>query len=200
MVDDDIFPRPGERVLVPWGLEEVLGEVIEVFPTGLGDRALVRIIESSDPDATVTVPADSLTPVGGLTHGMSPRIDHLTFANQVKNAISRTANEMGLSRLSQSRLDRGADAILTTGARQVAIQIKEFARGPLSSDTIAVLAGYAIPRRPVIMIANTGLTASADERLRRINRPRQMVWFVRWTGESDYGRLESAIRQALRLT
>ncbi len=73
MVSDDIFPRRGERVLVPWGLEEFLGEVVEVYSTGLGDRAVVRVVGANDLGATVTVPADSLTPVAGPTRGISPR-------------------------------------------------------------------------------------------------------------------------------
>jgi hypothetical protein len=199
MVNEDIFPRPGERVLVPWGLEEVLGEVVEVYSTGLGDRAVVRVIDAGSSDTTVTVPADSLTPAAGRTHGMSPRIDRLAFVSEVNTAVMQAARELGLSPVHHEQLDRGIDAVPSSKKRQVAIQMKHFTEGRLSSDSIAALTAYASSVLPVIIIANAGLTKAAEERLRYNNRIRQTTWFVRWTSDADYVRLKSAIREALHL-
>lgn len=64
MVSEYSEPSVGDRVLVPWGLEEILGEVVEIHRTGLGPRAKVRVVE--DPDGpTVTVPLDSIVVAGG---------------------------------------------------------------------------------------------------------------------------------------
>jgi hypothetical protein len=199
MVNEDIFPRPGERVLVPWGLEEVLGEVVEVYKTGLGDRAVVRLIDVGGSDTTVTVPADSLTPAIVRTHGLSPRIDQIAFVSEVDAAVMQAARELGLSPVHHEQLDRGIDAVLSFKKRQVAIQMKHFIEGRLSSDNIAALTAYASSVLPVIIIANAGLTQAAEERLRHNNRFRQTTWFVRWTSDADYVRLKDAIREALNL-
>jgi hypothetical protein len=200
MVNGDVFPQPGERVLVPWGLEEVLGEVVEVYTTGLGDRAVVRLIDAGDLDTTVTVPADSLTPATGRTHGLSPRIDQIAFVTEVNTAVINAARELGLSPVHHEQLDRGIDAVLSSRKRQVAIQMKHFTGARLSSDNIAALTAYASSVLPVIIIANVGLTTAAEERLRHNNRLHRATWFVRWTGDADYVRLKDAIREALHLS
>jgi hypothetical protein len=199
MVNESTSPKPGERVLVPWGLEEVLGEVVEVYSTGLGDRAVVRVIDADDSDTTVTVPADSLTPATGRKHGAPPRIDRLAFVNQVNAAVMAAAHELGLSPVHHDRLDRGVDAVLSSKKRQVAIQMKHFVEGRVSSDSIAALTAYASSALPVIIVANVGLTKAAGERLRHNNRFRQTTWFVRWKSDTDYVLLKNAIREALHL-
>jgi hypothetical protein len=197
MVKGEIFPRPGERVLVPWGLEEVLGEVVEIYSTGLGDRAVVHLLDSSDPDATVTVPADSLVPASGPTRGISTRLDAVGFENRVLEAIRQVARMLEVKLYERREIDRGIDAIISNKRREVAIQIKYFATNRLPSDAIATLMAYASPRRPVVVIANAGLTAAAAERLERINRSVQIVWFLRWTNESDISPLLDTIQEAL---
>ena len=199
MVNENFFPRPGERVLVPWGLEEVLGEVVEVYPTGLGDRAVVRVIDAGDSDTTVTVPADSLTPATRRTHGISPRIERLAFVNEVNAAVMAAAHDLGLSPVHHDHLDRGVDAVLSSRKRDVAIQIKHFVEGGVSSDSIAALTAYASAVLSVIIIANTDLTKAAEERLRYNNRFRQTTWFVQWTSDADYAGLKKVIREALHL-
>jgi hypothetical protein len=199
MVSENIFPRPGERVLVPWGLEEVLGEVIEVYSTGLGDKAVVRVLGESDADTTVTVPADILIPAAGRARGVSPRIDEMTFRDEVTGALREATDELHVALFDQELPDRGIDAVIIAGRGQVAIQIKYFAINRLPSDSIAAIAGYARSSRPVIVIANAGLTRDASSRLERINHSRQIVWFIRWTGHEDYSRLLRAINQAVGL-
>jgi hypothetical protein len=196
MVNENTFPAPGEHVLIPWGLEEVLGEVIEVYSTGLGDKAVVRVLGTSDPEATVTVPADSLTPATGRTRGMSPRIDDMAFRNEITNALSQAVAEVGLALVNQRMPDRGIDTAIIAGQRLIAVQVKFFETNRVSTDAIAAIAGYATRARPVIVIANAGLSAGANERLEHINHRRQVVWFIRWTGQADYVQLVEAIKQA----
>lgn len=199
MVSENTFPRLGERVLVPWGLEEILGEVVEVYSTGLGDKAVVRVLGEADADTTVTVPADILIPATGRARGMSPRINETTFRNEVTNALHEATYELGVALVDQGLPDRGIDAVITAGRRQAAIQIKYFRINRLPSDSIAAIAGYASPSRPVTVIANAGLTEDASKRLEHINHPRQIIWFVRWTSHEDYSRLLEAIKQAVGL-
>ena len=63
MVSKSGQPRVGDRVLVPWGLDEVLGEIVEVYSTGLGPRVRVRMVDNPD-GPTVTLPLDSVTAEG----------------------------------------------------------------------------------------------------------------------------------------
>jgi hypothetical protein len=198
MVGEELFPRPGELVLVPWGLEEMPGVVIEVFATGLGERAVVRLLGENDPDATVTVPADSLTPASGISRGISSRIDTAAFESQVRAAIRRAATELHVEIDEEPSPDREADVVLNNGPREIEVQIKYFSMNRLSTDTISAVAGYASATgRPTIIVANAGLTKQAENRLRYLNSRRQSAWFIRWTGSPDYERLRSTIQEAL---
>lgn len=197
MVNEDVSPQPGEQVFVPWGLEELLGEVVEVYATGLGDRAVVRVIGGPEPDMTVTVNADSLTPASGHSRGMSARVDALAFQGRIDSVIKAAVGELRLSLVQHERLDRGVDAVISGGGREVAIQIKYSTQKRLPSDAVAVLAAYASPDLPVVIVANVGLSIAASERLQHNNRIRQTIWFVRWASSADNVRVKDAIQQAL---
>lgn len=199
MVNEDVSPRPGERVFVPWGLEELLGEVVEVYATGLGDRAVVRVIGGPDPDMTVTVNADSLTPASGHSRGMSARVDAFAFQARIDGVIRTAVKELGLSLVHHERLDRGIDAVISSGGRQVAVQIKYSMQNRLPSDAVAVLTAYASADLPVVIVANVGLSTAASERLKHNNRIHRTIWFVRWTDDIDNIHVKDAIRQALGL-
>lgn len=199
MVNEDVSPQPGERVSVPWGLEELVGDVIEIYATGLGDRAVVRVVGGPDPDMTVTVNADSLTPVGGNTHGIPAPADVLAFHDRIDDVIKTAVEELGVALVHDERLDRGVDAVISNESRRIAIQVKYFSRNRLPSDNVAVLAAYASPELPVIIISNVDLSAAAEERLERNNRMHRTIWFVRWTSSADNIRVKDAIQQALGL-
>jgi primosomal protein N' len=56
-------PGVGDRVRVPWGLDEVDGTVVEVYDSGLGPRVVVRVLlEGVDPESaeTVTLPLSAI--------------------------------------------------------------------------------------------------------------------------------------------
>ena len=196
MVTERPFPSPGDRVLVPWGLEEVLGEVIEVYPTGLGDRAIVRLIESSDPDATVTVPADTLSRVDGFPSGISPRLDSIAFEISVVSALQDITGELSLHLGRRSQPDQEFDAIITDRITEIAVQIKYLVSRKVSSDTVSALAGYTRHGRTVVLVTNAELTPTAYEHLRRLNINKQLAWFVIFNGPSDYPLLRAAIEDA----
>jgi hypothetical protein len=198
LVTGDIFPTPGDHVLVPWGLEEVLGEVVEIYSTGLGDRAVVRVLDSGDPDATVTVPADSLRRIGGISSGISARMDAVAYEGNVISAIQRVIRELGLNIRKADRSDGWADAILTDGrGRQVAVQAKFFSSGRVPSDTISVVAGYASSVGPIILVTNGDPTSAASKHLSQLRRRKIPAWHARWNNTSDDIELGSVIRSAM---
>ncbi len=59
------LPRLGAHVRIPWGFDEVDGEVVDAYDTGLGGRVVVRVnVSGSDEDPeymTVTFPVDAVT-------------------------------------------------------------------------------------------------------------------------------------------
>jgi hypothetical protein len=201
MVTGQPFPAVGDQVLVPWGLEELVGEVLEVYSSGLGDRAVVRLLGTGDPDTTVTVPADSLTPASGRSMGTSPRIDAMAFESEVRSALDSAISAISDVRLSRSDLrhDSGADVIVEAGSRRVAIQIKYVRSSRIPSDTISAVTGYATTRMPTILVSNAELTSEAFYRLEHVNRRKILVWYVRWAGISDYEALYNAICEAVAM-
>ena len=51
----------GDHVRVPWGLDEVEGDVMAVYGSGLGRRITVAVrIEGADDTFTVTYPEDAV--------------------------------------------------------------------------------------------------------------------------------------------
>jgi hypothetical protein len=187
VVDSDSFPRPGDKVLVPWGLEELVGLVVDVYSTGLGDQAVVNLADTGDPPSTVTVPADSLRRAGGISPGMSPRIDAMAYEHGVIAAIRRIAARLSLQVATSGGWDSGVDAVLLpqSNSQRVAVQVKFFGSGRVSSDVVAVLVGYAGSVGPMILIANGDLTSAASEHLRHSRRRKLPAWFVRWNGPDD---------------
>jgi hypothetical protein len=199
VVSEQAFPASGDRVLVPWGLEEVMGEVVEVYATGLGDKAVVRLLGFSDSNATVTVPADSLIRAEGPSGGMSPRIEAMQFEHEILSAVQGIAGDIGASMIDQGHLDRGIDAVVNLGTRDVAIQVKYFGSGRVPSDTISVVAAYARTTFPLILVTNADLTRATLDRWRNINKKKKIVWFVRWSGPPSYIELRQDIQEALGL-
>jgi hypothetical protein len=197
-VVEKLFPQPGDRVLVPWGLEEVLGEVVEVYPTGLGDHAVVRLLGSGDLEATVTIPADSLRRAEGISSGMSPRLDAIAYERNVISAINHLITNTGLVLRDADPRDSGADAILTDGRGQLAIQAKFVSSGRVSSDIILVAAGYASAVRPLILVTNGDLSSGASEQLQHIRRRKIPTWYVRWNSQSDNTELFNVIWSGLK--
>jgi hypothetical protein len=59
------LPRIGDLVRIPWGFEEVDGEVVDAYDTGLGARVVVQVnVSGSDeyPEyMTVTLPITAVT-------------------------------------------------------------------------------------------------------------------------------------------
>jgi hypothetical protein len=200
LVANGTFPQPGDRVLVLWGLEELLGEVVDVYSTGLGDQAVVSLVDTGDPPSTVTVPADSLRRAGGISPGMSARLDAIAYENKVIAAVRRIVSELDIQIATDRGSDSGVDAVLlpTNSTARVAVQCKFFSSGRVSSDMVAVLVGYAGSVGPMILVTNGDLTSAAAEHWRHSRRRQLPAWYVRWNGPNDDAELASAIGEAIK--
>ena len=61
-------PQPGELVKVPWGLDEVVGQVVEIYGPPGRLSAYVEIPLDEDVTETISVPYDSLERVRNARH------------------------------------------------------------------------------------------------------------------------------------
>jgi Restriction endonuclease len=175
--------------------------VVDVYSTGLGDQAVVSLADTGDPPSTVTVPADSLRRAGGISPGVSARLDAMAYENQVISAVRRVGSELDIQVATDRGWDNGVDAVLlsTTSAARVAMQVKFFSSGRVSSDVVAVLVGYAGSVGPMILVTNGDLTSAAAEHLRQSRRRKLSAWYVRWNGPDDDAELASAIGAAIKV-
>jgi hypothetical protein len=181
---------------VPWGLDEVLGELVGIYETGLGPRAVVRLLSHDDPEATVTVPADALREPGRASS--RPSLDDArTFERHLLRALHRIANALH-AEFSESAPDSRFDAILRRRSLRVVVEAKFFPEDVLvGSDTISGLAGYAGTSRRVLLVTNQLLTEAAHKRLRELQRRRTQIWHSRWRGPQDDKELIATISSAL---
>lgn len=195
MVNGHWEPVVGDRVLVPWGLDEVEGEVVEVYGTGLGPRVKVRLADDAE-GATVTLPLDSLSRV-------TERRDSATapggmdYERLVGAALRLAATELNL-RVESTPSDVPADLQFSLGKRRVLVEVKHFAgRGSVSTDTVLTVAGLADRRTAVLLVADVPLAASAKQRLEQLWRGESRVWFVQWRGSADDKALRAAFSRLL---
>jgi hypothetical protein len=199
VVTNEIFPQPGDNVLVPFGIEELLGVVVDVYSTGLGPQAVVNLADTGDPPSTVTVPADSLRPAVDIAADVSARLSAQSYERLVISSVQQIGTKLNIEVLVSPRWDEGVDAILRRPNKKVrvAVQVKFFGAGKVSSDVAAVLVGYAGSVGPMILVTNGELTAAAAEHLRHSRRRKLPAWYVRWLGPRDDDELISAIRMAI---
>ena len=190
MVSEYSEPSVGDRVLVPWGLEEILGEVVEIHRTGLGPRAKVRVVE--DPDGpTVTVPLDSIVVAGGPDRRVE--LANAAFAasnyeEEVDQAIERIVSMLNgrLPNLAARRfydfsVDPAADFEVRFGKRRLLIEAKYYAaQGRVTTDTVLTYAGLADRLTGVLLVANGLLAPPAEQRVQQLWSHRTYVSFARW--------------------
>lgn len=170
MVNENQVAAVGDRVLVPWGLDEIEGEIVEVYITGLGPRARVRL--DDEDGSTVTVPLDSL-----LLHRPRTRTaSGLEYERQVGSALRRASTELNLSGSDLSSIDTGADLEFALGKRRLLVQVKNYAgAGRVSTDAILTVAGLADNHTAVLLVADVPLAPTARQRLEQLARGRTRV-------------------------
>jgi hypothetical protein len=189
----------GDSVLVPWGLDEVEGEVVEVYSTGLGPRATVRLV--SDPDGpTVVLPLDSLVPKlsSGRQSHRAP-IGGSEYERRIRSALGRVALELNLENPRPHGSDSGADFELTLDGRRLLVQAKHYGEnGRVSTDTVLTVTGLASTDTAVLLVANVPLALSARQRLQQLSHGRTRVGFAQWRTSLDDDELHAALIRLLR--
>lgn len=202
-------PSVGDRVIVPWGLEEVLGEVVEVYSTGFGDRAKVRVVD--DPDGpTVSVPIDSLITASESESKVAAAVvaaNAAAYEEQVESALGRciaTLRKRNPNLEARPYYDFGVDHATDFewrfGKRRLLIEAKySESRRHVSTDTILTFAGLTDPFKGVLLVANANLAPPAAQRIEQLWHHRTYVRFALWRDSKDDARLRDAVQQFLLL-
>lgn len=198
MVSEQDEPGVGDRVLVPWGLDEVEGEIVEVYSTGLGPRATVRLV--GEPDGpTVVLPLDSL--VARTAHRDEPRgaaASGREYERLVDSALRRAASDLNLVGPRPGAPDTGVDFELSFGKRRLLVEVKHYhGSGLVSTDTVLTVSGLARSDAAVLLVADVPLAPSARHRLQQLSQGRTHVRFARWRDAEDDLELSNAVEKLL---
>jgi uncharacterized protein len=190
------YAKPGDRVMVPWGFEEVEGEVVDVYPTGLGPRAIVRIDLVSGDETTVTLPIDALLPMGreaSAAVGSSSE-----YEEAVRSALRRTARLLGVAIDDAKRSRTAVDLLLSASDMQVAVTIKHYSSSrQVPSDVIAALSGLTREIHGVLLITNVPLSDLASSRLDDYRHRGVNMQHAHWRNSRDDSRLERVTARAV---
>lgn len=192
MVDDGEALRIGDQVLVPWGLDEMEGEISEIYSTGLGPRA--RVILGGELDGeTVVLPLDSLRPKAfAATDNWRSAED---YERRVGAALERSIPPLSAKWRYAPSPDRGADFELSLGNRRVFVEAKYYnARQRVPTDAVLTVAGLADSVTGALLISNVPLAPAANQRLERLWQLRTLARFVQWRGQRDDLELQAALR------
>jgi hypothetical protein len=192
MVNDDMELRVGDRVLVPWGLDEVEGQITEIYNTGLGPRAQVKLNGDFN-DETVVVPLDSLQPKGYRRVGN--RLSAEDYEKRVGAALIRLIQRLEVAGRSIPSRDKAADFELKLGSHRVLVEAKYYSsKQRVSTDTVLTVAGLADAKTGALLISNVPLAAAAHERLDRLWNRHTRASFVQWQSQQDDAELLAALR------
>ncbi|GAA4293005.1 hypothetical protein [Mycobacterium paraffinicum] len=203
MVNQHGEPGVGDRVMVSWGLEEAYGEIVEVYSTGLGPRAQVRLLD--DPEGpTVVLPLDSLTPAS-----LREDIDEIETAaasqayersvdsalDRIIPTLSRLHPEIRVRRFYDLNFDSAADFELRFDKRRVLIDAKHYRRPEIlvSTDMVLTVAGLTDASTGALLVSNSRLAPTAFQRLEQLWDSRMRVWFAQWRTQRDDKQLRAAL-------
>lgn len=185
----------GDRVLVPWGFDEIVGEVIQMYPTGLGDRAVVRLAGDDETSGeTVTVPADSLVLAAAADH--PEQVDPRRYQAAIRNTLMTWLS----SAMVHEQLTHGQDQVdfaVDVNGKLVLVEAKSKSTSRrVTSDDILAASGLARHGTPIVLVSNGELTRDAASRLRDLLVHQLPVYFVQWRGSEDDTALKTALMKA----
>ena len=181
---------------MPWGMEDIEGEIIDVYVSGLGPRARVRLVQHQD-ESIVTVPLDTLVRVGASSAGGRVQKAH-EYEQMVRAALSETLDALDPSSKIIEPPDKGVDAAFQSKNRTLFVQVKSYAPGhKVSSDAVAAAAGLVDRRSSALLVTNVPLTIEARRRLEHLHHNRKSIWHVLWRGPDDNTHLATQTRHAL---
>lgn len=201
--------RTGDKVIVPWGLDELLGEVVGTYPSALGLRVVVRF---EIPGAPAGVESTSVTlPASVVAHAFSNETPAasgswappLHYERLVLDALRRVfqlsprLEMLGIKELKGSEVDFVARLSETS---RLFVEVKYRSLGKVSTDTVMQLAQMARRHEGetfLLLVTNTSLTNDAVATLSRLKSRGTKFRAVKWQGEEDDSKLEESLQSLL---
>lgn len=189
------WPRPGDAVLVAWGLDTVNGLVIETYATGAKPRVLVELDPSEiggDESKTLTVPLEAIEPTEGAK---SPWAEHARYEKRVAEALARVIGEP------RSRLEKNKEfdavqldlLVRTKSGEVLAVEVKQL-RSPMTTRSLQAVSRQLREVTSArgwygLLVTDRDLPGPGGEVL--VLRPGLAA--VVWRDEGDDGRLRDAL-------
>ncbi|QMU70261.1 hypothetical protein [Streptacidiphilus sp. P02-A3a] len=204
-------PEVGQEVLVPWGLDYLLGTVLRVYSTGRGPKVVVQVDVpgvSGDEveDVTVTLPADAVQSKDQEAAHAAPGewVHARSYERELMAQLLRMADrlERGLGTpvsVHEAAGYGGLDLVIRSGQdRMIGCEAKyESGRRQISLEVINKLIEQADRRIvPIVLITNVRLSARAAEVLQQVDTNRMFHWIL-WRGERDNEALEQMVLSLL---
>lgn len=125
-------PQPGDLVMVQWGLDEVIGEVVEIYGPPGRPSAYVKIPLDEDATETLSVPYGSLRALRNVRH-VVPSVDG---GWAVQSPTSKRAS--ATSRTQDAAIRRAREIVRNRGGGEVVIH----GRDGRIRDSNTVAAGH----------------------------------------------------------
>jgi hypothetical protein len=193
----------GQLVSVPWGLDELEGTVLRIYSTGIGERVVVavHVPGASEDETTLTLPIESVEPIGNVPHRLPPGawVAARAYERAVANALLRVASEIAENvEVSEPETDQGIDLVLHSGQSTVLAQAKyASSRSRLSAKEVdRALTVASRATAPFILVTNVDLAQSARNRFHESETPRRFG-LVKWRGPEDDADLKSELQLLL---
>lgn len=194
---------PGDKVIVPWGLDEVAGEVVSSYPTGFGQRLVVRI---EIPGSTVAEDTSITLPASAVSHALSNETPaasgswapSLHYERSVFNALIRVSPAVPRLSRSEWREVRGGPVDFVARldmAHRLLVEVKYRTDRQISEDVIMSLAkaglSYDEDAR-MLLVTNTSLSPQARAVLAKLGSAAR-IKAVTWRDHED----DSILRKCL---
>jgi hypothetical protein len=206
VVNDGAELDVGDPVFVPWGLDEVEGEIAEIYSTGLGPRARVSL-GGAFSEESVVLPLDSLKPRRRMQDHSRPSAKDQNqlrrmaddYESRLNSALKRTLHDFNMVGPYVPARDTAADFELRWGARRLLVEAKYYrTTGHVPTDTVMTVAGLAGNDTGVLLVSNAGLASATQQRLERLWHLHTHVWFVQWRSQADDQALRAALSKFVR--
>jgi len=196
----------GQVVSVPWGLDLLEGNVLRVYDTGAGPRAVVSVrIPGTDvgegEDVTLTLPADSLEPMEASPNRSQPGswVTARAYERSVAEAIQRATEKLGeITEVSEATTDTGIDLVIHSGESIIVAEVKYVSpRLRISAKEIDRALSLAdSTSAPFLLVTNASLAPSAVNRWHDGSVP-DKFYCIKWRGPEDDTNMETELRLLL---
>jgi hypothetical protein len=201
--------EPGDLVAVPWGLDVLEGTVVSVHGAGQTRRVVVSVdlpdTEDESRAQLVTLPATTLQDAAAVASERRPGswLPAYRYEEELRRAlVDLFQTDPELSALGRERFsasDMPWDFVLDVGDRKLFIEVKSSLTGPVSGGTVDQLLTHlrASQARIALVVADSGFTSDARERLHEASEAGYRIRTVRWQSPDDNASLDQVIRELL---